>query len=151
VWSLLGGPLVSESSLVSKHFVSPLNDMKIMSMQSSPDPTPVLRSETSFDHVINISSPTPSEQERDLLSSSNLPPSLGEVPFDWDGLVRYQIHPPMPFQVRDVLRYIVEKVTSASTLSSSTWKALGFPKLVSAICKLLTFHRNPAREPWHPP
>jgi hypothetical protein len=69
-----------------------------MSMQSSPDTTPVLRSEASFDHVINISSPVPSEQERVLLSPSTLPPSLREVPFDWDGLVGYQIPSSMPFR-----------------------------------------------------
>jgi hypothetical protein len=45
-----------------------------------------------------------------------------------------------PLQIRGVLRYIIEKVTYASILSSSTWKGLGFPKLVSFVCKLLTFH-----------
>jgi hypothetical protein len=102
-WSLSGGPSGSESSLVSQHYVSPLNDTTIMLMQSSPDPTLVLRSETSFDHVINISSQVPFEQERDLLSPSTLPPSLGEVSFKWDGLVWYQIPSPMPFQIRGVL------------------------------------------------
>jgi hypothetical protein len=40
-WSSPRGPLGSESSLVSQHFVSPLIDMTIMSMQSSPDHTPI--------------------------------------------------------------------------------------------------------------
>jgi hypothetical protein len=72
-------------------------------MQSSPNITPVLRSEASFDHVINISSLAPSEQGRVLLSPSTLPPSLREILFDWDGLVGYQIPYPMPFQMRGVL------------------------------------------------
>jgi hypothetical protein len=55
--------------------------------------------------------------------------------------VGYQIPSSTPFQIRGVLRYIIEKVTSASILSSSTWKYLGFPKLVSVVHKLLTFHK----------
>jgi hypothetical protein len=93
----------SNPYLVSHHSFSPLIDMAIIPMESSPDPTPVLSSETSLDHVISISSPTPSKQERVLLSLNTLPPSIGEVPFDWDGLVGYQIPPPIPFPVRDIL------------------------------------------------
>jgi hypothetical protein len=65
--------------------------------------------------------------------------------------VGYPMPPPMSFQVRDIIRYIMETVTSASTLSSSNWRALDFPKLVLAICKILTFHIIPARDPWPPP
>jgi hypothetical protein len=57
-------------------------------------------------HVLNISSPAPSEQERVLISPGTLPPSVGEIPFEWDGLVGYPIHSFMPFQVRGILRYI---------------------------------------------
>jgi hypothetical protein len=55
-----------------------------------------------------------------------------------------------PFQIRGIIQYIVDKVTSPSILSSLTWKALGFPKLVSAIYELLTFNRILAWEPWPP-
>jgi hypothetical protein len=65
--------------------------------------------------------------------------------------VGYQIPYPMPFQVKGIIQYFFEKVTSASILSSSAWKSLGFPKLVSALRKLLNFHKNPAWEPWPPP
>jgi hypothetical protein len=41
VWSSPRGPSGSESSLVSQHSVSPLIDMTVMPMQSSPDPTPI--------------------------------------------------------------------------------------------------------------
>jgi hypothetical protein len=116
-------------------------------MQYSINPTLPLEGVASFNHVINISTNAPSDQERVLLSPSTLPPSPGKVPFDWDGLVGYPMPPPMSFQVRDVIRYIMEKVPSASTLFSSTWRALGFPKLVSTIRKTLTFHKNPTRDP----
>jgi hypothetical protein len=72
-------------------------------MQSLVNPTLLLEGDASFNHVISISSTTPSEQERVLLSPSTLPPSPGEVPFDWDGLVGYPMPPPMSFQVRDII------------------------------------------------
>jgi hypothetical protein len=133
------------------HPIQPMVEEVVVPMQYPVNPTLLLEGDASFNHVIIISSTAPSEQERVLLSPSTLPPSPGEVPFDWDGLVGYPMPPPMSFQVRDVIRYIMEKVTSTSTLSSSTWRALGFPKLVSAIRKMLTFHKNPAWEPWPPP
>jgi hypothetical protein len=186
VWSSPMGPSGSELYLVSQHSVSPLIDMTIMSVKSSPEHTPIFGGDASLDlvvshpiqpmvekviapkqfsvdlallvlvlyllyHVLNISSQVTYEQERVLLSPSTLPPSLGEVPFDWDGLVGYPMPPPMPFQVRDIIQYIVEKVTSTSTLSSSAWRVLGFSKLVSAIRKMLTFHRSSAWETWPPP
>jgi hypothetical protein len=82
VQSLSDNSSGSESSLVSQHSISPLIDTTTMSMQSSPDTTLVLRSEISFDHVINISNHVPSGEERVLLSPSTLPPSLREIPFD---------------------------------------------------------------------
>jgi hypothetical protein len=103
MYSLSDNPSGSKSSLVSQHSISPLIDTTVMSMQSSPDTTLVLRSEAYFDHVINIYSHVPSEQERFLLSLSTLPPSLREVPFDWDGLVGYKIPSSMPFQIRGIL------------------------------------------------
>jgi hypothetical protein len=41
VWSSPRGPSGSESSLVSQHSFSPLIDITVMPMQSSPDPTPI--------------------------------------------------------------------------------------------------------------
>jgi hypothetical protein len=46
-WFSLRGPLGSESSLVSPHSVSPLIDMIVMPMQSSPDHTPISRGDVS--------------------------------------------------------------------------------------------------------
>jgi hypothetical protein len=159
--------------LVVSHPIQPMVEEVVMSMQSSVDPTLLLESDkskevtlsmqssvnptlllggdASFDHVLSISSPVPSEQGSIPLSSSTLPPSPRVVSFDWNDLVEPQLPSSTPFQIRGILRYIVDKVTSASILSSSTWKDLGFPKLVSVICELLTFDRSPAREPWPPP
>jgi hypothetical protein len=80
-----------------------------------------------------------------------LPPIPRVVSFDWNDIVEPQLPSSTPFQIRSILRYIVDKVTSASILSSSTWKALGLPKLMSTICELLSFDRSPAWEPWPPP
>jgi hypothetical protein len=151
VQSLSDNPSGSYSSLVSQHSNSSLVDTTVILMQYSVDTTPFLRSGASFDHVINISSLVPYEQESVPCSLSMLPPSPREVSFDWDGLVGYQIPSSKPFHIRGVLRYIVEKVTSVIILSSSTWKALGFPKLVSVVRKLLNFHRSPAWETCPPP
>jgi hypothetical protein len=41
VWSSPRAPSGSESSLVSQHSISPLIDMVVMPMKSSPDPTPI--------------------------------------------------------------------------------------------------------------
>jgi hypothetical protein len=140
--------MVMKSSIDTTLLLESENSKEVtLSMQSSVNPTLILEGDASFDHILNISSLVLSEQESTLLSLSTLPPSLREVSFDWDGLVGYQIPSSTPFQIRGVLRYIIEKVTSTSILSSSTWKYLGFPKLVSVVCKLLTFHTGPAREP----
>jgi hypothetical protein len=63
----------------------------------------------------------------------------------------YPMPPPMYFPGRDIIRYITEMITSGITLSSSTWRALGLPDLVSVLPKILTFHRRSAWEPWPPP
>jgi hypothetical protein len=55
-----------------------------------------------------------------------------------------------PFQIRvkvnskGIYRCIVDEGSSTSILSSSTWKALGSPKLVSATSELLDFDRRPS-------
>jgi hypothetical protein len=51
-------------------------------MQSLVSPTLLLEGDASFDHVLSISSPIPSEQGSIPLSSSTLPPSPRVVSFD---------------------------------------------------------------------
>jgi hypothetical protein len=116
-------------------------------MQYLVNPTPLLGGDASFDHVLNIYDSIPSEQGIIPLSLIMLPPSPRVVSFDWNDLVEPQLPSSTPFQIRGILRYIVDKVTSASILSSSNWKSLGFPKLESTIHEFLNFDRSPAREP----
>jgi hypothetical protein len=142
--SLSDSPSGSESSLVSQHSNPSLIDTTVVPMQSLSNTTLVLRGDAPFNHVISISSPVPSEQQSIPLSQSMLPPIPMEVSFEWNDLVEHQLPSSTPFQIRGILRYIVENVTSASILSSSTWKDLGFPNLVLVVCELLTFHRSPA-------
>jgi hypothetical protein len=122
-----------------------------LSMQYSVNPTLLLEGNASYDHVLSISISLPSSLGSIPLSSSMLPPSPRVVSFDWYDLVEPQLPSSTPFQISDILQYIVDKVTFASILSSLTWKSLGFPKLVSTLRKLLAFHRSPAWEPWPPP
>jgi hypothetical protein len=138
-------------NLVVSHHIQPMVEEVVMLMQFSVDLTFLILVLYLLYHVISISSIVHFEQEIFLLSLSALHPSPREVPFDWDGLVGYPMPPPMSFQVRDIIRYIMETITSTRTLSSLTWRALGFPKLMLAIRKILTFHRSSAWEPWPPP
>jgi hypothetical protein len=72
------------------------------------------------------------------------------VSFDWNDLVEPQIPSSTPLQIRGILQYIIDKVTSAIILSSLNWKSLVFPKIVLAICELLNFDRSIVQEPWPP-
>jgi hypothetical protein len=159
--------------LVVSHPIQPMVEEVVISMQSLINPTLLLESEKSKEvvtpmqllvdptllvlvlyllcHVLSISITSPSEQERVLLFPSSLPPSPNKVPFDWDDLVGHPMPLPMSFPGRDIIRYITETITSGSTFSSSTWRALGFPKPMSDIHKILTFHRRSAWEPWLAP
>jgi hypothetical protein len=116
-------------------------------MQYSVNLALLLGGDASFDHVLSIYSSAPSAQGSIPPFPSTLHPSPRMVSFDWNDLVEPQIPSSTPFQIRGILLYIVEKVTSASILSSLTCKALGFPKIVSDVSELLTFHISPAWEP----
>jgi hypothetical protein len=129
------------------HPLQPRVEEVVVLVQSLLNPTLYLEDDAPFNHIVNIPDNTPSEHERVFLSLSSLPPCPEEVPFDWDGLLGYPMPPPMSFPIRDIIRYITETITSASALSSYTWKALGFPKITSAIRKMLTLHKILAREP----
>jgi hypothetical protein len=102
--------------VVSPNLFSPLIDMEVILLQSSPDLTPVVEgdvfpipiisnplqprieevvvlvqslvnpnllvgSDASFNHVVSIPDPAPSEQERVLLSPIPLPLSFEEIQF----------------------------------------------------------------------
>jgi hypothetical protein len=120
-------------------------------MQSSVNPTLLFEGDASFDHVLRIYSFVLLEKGNIPLSLNTLPPSPRVVSFDWNDLIEPRLPSSTPFQIRGILRYIVNKVTFASILSSSTWIDLGFPKIFSAIWDFLTFDRSPTWEPWPPP
>jgi hypothetical protein len=122
------------------------------SMQPLVDPTLLLRSDVSFDHVLNISSSIPSEQGAIPLSLSTSPPSPRMVSFDWNDLTEPFLPSSSPFQItvmvesmlKGVRRCIVDEESSASILSSSSWKALGSPNIVLATSELLAFEKRPS-------
>jgi hypothetical protein len=72
------------------------------------------------------------------------------VSFDWNDLVGPRLPSSAPFQIRvevnstNIYRCIVDEGASASILSSSVWKVLGSPELVSSLHKLLGFDRRPS-------
>jgi hypothetical protein len=161
--------------LVVSHIIQPMVEEVVVSMQYSINPTLFLESESKeaivlmqkeavvpmqilvdlallvlvlylLFHVLSIAITSPSEQERFLLFSISLPPSLDKVPFDWDGLVGYPIPPPMYFPGTDIIRYNTEMITSIRTFPSLTWRALGLPKLGLVLRKIPTFHRRYTRE-----
>jgi hypothetical protein len=53
LWSLSASSYDSESSEVSSQSIQPLGEKLIMSMQSSVDPTPILRGEVPLDLVFS--------------------------------------------------------------------------------------------------
>ena len=119
-------------------------------MQSLADPTLLLESDVSTDYVFSISNTVLSEQGGIPLTPSTPPPSPRMVSFDWNDLVEPRLPSSTPFQIRvevnskQIYQCIVDKGAFASILSSSTWKDLGFPKLVSIIYDLMTFDKSPA-------
>jgi hypothetical protein len=119
-------------------------------MQSSDDPTLLLESDVSTDYVLSISSSVLSEQGGILLTSSTPCPSPKMISFDWNDLAEPRLPSSAPFQIRvevnstNIYRCIVDEGTSASILSSSVWKVLGSPELVSTSHELLDFDRHPS-------
>jgi hypothetical protein len=88
---------------VTLHPLQPRIEEVVVPVQSLVNPTLPVESDASFDHVIIIPDPAPSEQERVFLSPSPLPPSFEEITFDWDSPMGYPIPPPMYFPLRDIV------------------------------------------------
>jgi hypothetical protein len=152
--SLADPTLLLRGEVPLDHVVSqpmqPLVEKVVMPMQSSADPTPLLGSEVSTNYVFSISSSVFLEQGGILLISSTPPPSPRMVSFDWNDLVEPRLPSSSPFQIRvefnstNIYRCIVDEGASTSILSSSVWKVLGSPELVSASHELLDFDRRPS-------
>jgi hypothetical protein len=119
-------------------------------MQSSANPTLLLGSDVSTDYVFSISSSVLLEQGGIPLTSSTPPPIHRMVSFDWNDLVEPFLPSSAPFQIRVEVnsnffyRCIVNEGASTSILSSSAWKDLGSPNLVSFLHELLDFYKRPS-------
>jgi hypothetical protein len=121
-------------------------------MQSSTDPTLLSGSDSSFTYIFRISSSIPYQQGVIPLSSSMLPPCPRMVSFDWNNLVEPRLPSSTPFQVtflvesmsKGIHRCIVNEGSYTIILSSSAWKYLGSPKLVSNTSELLAFDKRPS-------
>jgi hypothetical protein len=119
-------------------------------MQYLADPTLLMESDVSTDYVFSISSSVLSEQGGILLTSSTYPPSPRMVSFYWNDLVEPHLPSSAPFQIRvevnskNIYRCIVDEGASTSILSSSAWKDLISPELVSALYELLDFDKRPS-------
>jgi hypothetical protein len=104
----------------------------------------------STNYVFSIFGSVFLEQGGIPLILSTPPPSPRMVSFDWNDLVEPRLPSSAPFQIRvevnwtNIYRCIVDEGASASILSSSVWKVLGYPKLVSASHELLGFDKCPS-------
>jgi hypothetical protein len=142
---LLGGEVPLDHVFLQP--IHPLVMKVVMPMQSSNDPTPLLGSEVSTDYVFSVSSSVLSEQGGIPLIPSTPPTSPRMVSFDWNDLVEPHLPSVAHFQIRvevnstNIYRCIVDEGSSASILSSSVWKVLGSPELVSSPHELLAFDR----------
>ena len=121
----------------------------VVTVQSLADYSPLLGGEVPNNRVYFIYS-TKSSSIRGILVSSNvLPPSSRSSFFDWDSLVQPHLPFAAPFQIKvrvnstNVYRCMVDEGSSASIISSLTWKDLGSPKLLIADNQLLTYDRRP--------
>jgi hypothetical protein len=130
--------------------IQPLVVKMITSMQSSTDPTLLLGSYVSTNYVFSVSSSILLEQGGISLVPSTPPPSPKMVSFDWNDLVEPCLPSSATFQIRvevnstNIYHCIVDEGASSSILSSSVWKVLGSPKLVSALHEMLDFDRRPS-------
>jgi hypothetical protein len=130
--------------------IQPLVAKVVMSMQSSNDPTLLLRSDVSIDYAFSISGSVLSEQGGIQLVPSTPPPSPKMVSFYWNDLVEPRLPSTASFQISvevnstNIYRCIVDEESSPSILSSSVWKVLGSPEIVSSSHELLAFDRCPS-------
>ena len=104
----------------------------------------------STNYVFSFSSSVLLEQGGILLALSAPPASPRIVSFDWSDLVENHLPSATHFQIwvevnsTHIYRCIVDEGSSASILSSSIWKVLGSPELVSSSHELLDFDRRPS-------
>jgi hypothetical protein len=108
------------------HPLQPIIEEVVTPVQSLVNPTLPEESDASFNHIVNIPNPAPSEQERVFLSPSPLPPGFEEITFDWDSPMGYPIPPPMSFPLRDIVRSITETIYSVQCFILLDLESFGF-------------------------
>jgi hypothetical protein len=114
---------------------------------SSVDPTLPLENEFDTTHIFLVN--TDSTIQGGISHFPMEPPPSNEaIIFDWNGLTRPRLPFYIPFQIivqvcgRDAPQNIVDDIDFVSILSSSTWKYLGYPQLVSITKNLLGFNKR---------
>ena len=76
-------------------------------------------------------------------------PSSEVCSFDWNSLTKPSLPSDIPFQIsvkvagKDIFFTIIDEGASISILSSTAWKAIGYPWLVPSTEKILAFNRRP--------
>jgi len=149
IWSKSESISTPRSDMVPHQSHQPLVDNVVEPVQSLADYTPLLGGEVPNKRVCLISSRESSSIGGILLSSNVPPPSSKSVSFDWDSLVEPRLPSVAPFQIKvrvnsiNFYRCMVDEGSSASIISSLTWKALGSPKLLIAQSQLLSYDRRP--------
>jgi hypothetical protein len=107
----------------------------VTSMQSSFDPTLLMGTYVSIDHVFNIFISVPSEQGDFLLTLSMLPSNSRMVSFDWSNIFEPLLPSFEPFQIRvevysrSIYQRILYEGASAIILSSGIDKCWVLPRL----------------------
>jgi hypothetical protein len=125
----------------------PLVDEVVSLIQSSVDPTLPLESEVDTTQVFLVTSYS-SRQGGISPISMEPPPSTEVISLDWNRLVEPHLPSCMPFQITvqvcDTIIHhtIVDEGTYVSILSSTAWKAMVSPQLVSVTHHLLDFNRR---------
>jgi hypothetical protein len=124
----------------------PLVDEVVGLIQSSVDPTLPLESEVDTTQVFLVTSYSSGQGGISPISMEP-PPSTEVISFDWNRLVEPHLPSCMPFQItvqvcdKIIHHTIVDEGAYVSILSSTTWKAMVSPQLVSVTHHLLDFNR----------
>jgi hypothetical protein len=113
---------------------------------SSVDPTLPLESEVDTTHIFLVN--TDSTIQGGIYPPTVEPPPSNEaIHFDWHGITGPHLPSYIPFQIivqvcgRSIPQTIIDEGASISILSSTAWKALGCPQLVSVTQNLLSFNK----------
>ena len=137
-----------DSSMIDPTFPLKGEVKVVKSTSSPPDPSLPIESENHLAEVFIVSYDCSMQEE---FLSLSIEPSLSSevISFDWSNLTESCLHLSVSFQIvvnvtaRRILHTIVDEGASVSIISSTAWKDLGSPQLVSATDQILDFNRRP--------